>query len=180
MKTYRVKQELMNVYAKRETRKKMKTSLIGFSVFLILMYAFSSSYGVQNIIMPPLSIFFVIILGVIYVSSASQIMDIIKLTTYTFSDEFVAIALDKTQLNLMNKIGVSRIENKYGAKFNQTINFSELASTTIDDHSIIFKSKTFDPFTSNGKITIPKELEKYDTLRSEIKQHPEKYNLTST
>jgi hypothetical protein len=104
MKTYRVKQELMNVYAKRETRKKMKTSLIGFSVFLILMYAFTSSYGVQNIIMPPLSIFFVIILGVIYVSSASQIMDIIKLTTYTFSDEFVAIALDKTILNLMNKI----------------------------------------------------------------------------
>ncbi len=78
----------------------------------------------------------------------------------------------------MSKVGVSRNEHRYGVKFNQTIKFNEIESTSINANEITIKSKHYDFFTSNGKISIPKEIENYEAIKSEIIKNFDKYNLT--
>jgi hypothetical protein len=177
---YNIREEYIDEYVKRETKKKMRISSITLVIFLIAMFAFTSSYGVHKILMPPLSIVFLIILGIIYASSLSQIKNIIGLTYFVFSDESISRLLDKEKLNLMNKVGVSRNEHRYGVKFNQTIKFNEIESTSITSNEIIIKSKNYDFFTSNGKISIPKEIENYEVIKSEIINNSNKYKLTQT
>lgn len=177
MKKFSLKKEYIDEYVKRETNKKMKITSITLFVFLILMFAFTSSYGVQKIIMLPLTLFFIIILGAIYSSSLSQIKEIIDLTVFIFSDESVSKNLDIEKLSLMNKIGLSRNEYRYGIKLNQTIKFSEIESTSINENEIIITSIDYDFFTSNGKISIPKEIENYEVIKSEIMKNPDIYKI---
>ena len=180
MTTYYIKKEGIDDYVSRETKKKMRISAIGFFIFFILMFAFTYSYGVHKILMLPLAIFFLIILGVIYTSSLSQIKNLIDLTCFVFSEESVSKLLDKEQLNLMNKVGVSRNEHRYGVKFNQTIKFSNIESTTIKANEIVIKSKDYDFTTGNGKISIPKEIEDYETIKAEIIKNAATYKLKLT
>ena len=69
----------------------------------------------------------------------------------------------------MKKIGASRNE-KYGQKFNQTIKFNEIESISIDTNDIIIKSINYDFLTSNGKIIIPKEVENFEEIISELEK----------
>lgn len=178
MRKYNIKKEFIDEYVKRETNKKMKIASITLSIFLILMFTFTYSYGVHKILMLPLSIFFLIILGVVYTSSLSQVKNITDFTYFVFSDESISRLLDKEKINLMNKVGVSRNENRYGVKFNQTIKFSEIKSTSINANEITIKSINYDFITADGKISIPKEIENYEDIKSEIIENPDKYNLT--
>lgn len=177
MKTYYIKKEGIDDYVSRETKKKMRISAIGLLFFLVPMFAFTYSYGVHKILMLPLIIFFLIILGVIYTSSLSQIKNLIDLTCFVFSEESVSKLLDKEQLNLMNKVGVSRNEHRYGVKFNQTIKFSDIESTAIKANEIVIKSKDYDFTTGNGKISIPKEIEDYEVIKAKIIKNASTYKL---
>lgn len=177
MKKYSLKKEKIDDYVKRETIKKMKIISIFLFVFLIIMLVFTSSYEVSNIIMLPLFLFFILILGVIYASSLSQVKEIIELTVFVFSEESVSKILDVEKLGLMNKIGISRNEYRYGIKLNQTIKFSEIKSTSINENEITIMSLDYDFFTANGKISIPKEIENYKSIKSEILTNSDKYKV---
>lgn len=177
MNAYRIREKLIDQYVKRETNKKMKISLIAFLVFFVLMFLFTYSYGVHGILMFPLGIFFLIILGVIYAASFSQLSNLIAVTYFVFSDESISIILDQEKLTMMNQVGLARNERKYGAKYNQTIRISEIESTTISADEIIIKAKNYDFFTYNGRIAIPKELIHYELIKAKILKNPDKYNL---
>lgn len=177
MKKYIIKKELINDYVKREVKKKMKTIIMGFSVSFILIFIFSYSYNAHKILTPFLLMFFLLLLGIIYESTSSQIKNLISLTAIIISEDSKSKILNTEDLNLMNKIGVSRNEYRYGVQINQSIKFSEIQNTYLSENEIIIQSIHYDFFTSNGKICIPKEFENYDLIKSEIKKDSEKYKL---
>jgi hypothetical protein len=177
MKKNSLKKENIDTYVKRETIKKMKIVSILLFGFLLLMFAITSSYGVDKIIMFPLSLFFILILGIIYASTLSQIKEITELTVFVFSEESVSKTLDVEKLGLMNKIGLLRNEFRYGIRLNQTIKFSDIESTSINENEITITSIDYDFFTSNGEISIRKEIENYEAIKSEIINNSDKYKI---
>ncbi len=177
MKKYNIREELIDQYVKRKVNKKIITVLIIVFIFLLAMFIFTYSYGTHKIVMPFMIIFFLIIIGVIYLSSFPQIRDSIKVTSFIITDDSVSIFLDKEKLNLLNKIGFARMESKYGVKFNQTIAISRIQSTLINENEIIIKSFDYNIITSNGKIIIPKEVENFSEIKSDIINNPTKYKL---
>lgn len=177
MRKYIIRKEFTNEYVTRETNKKMKFLLIALSIFIILMFFFTYSYGVHKILMPLLGIFYLIFFVLVYISILSQSNDMADSTFFVFSDESISRLLDKEKLNLMTKVSTSINELRYGIKFNQTIKFNEIESTSINANEIIIKSIHYDFFSSNGKISIPKEIEDYEAIKSEIIKNSNKYNL---
>lgn len=177
MKKIIIKKESIDEYVERETLKKMKISSIVFFIFFLFLFAFTYSYGVHNFIMPMFCFFILIILISIYFSSMSQIKNLINLTYFTISEDSVSKSIDKEKLNLMNKVGVSRNEFKYGMKYNETIKFTEIQSTSITKNEIKIYSIHYDFFTSEGQILLPKEVENYESIKSEIIKNSEIYKL---
>ncbi len=162
------REELISQFVNREVKKKSTFVGIAFSVILILMFFFTYSFNVHTILFLPMLIFFSIIFAVIHATSRVQLEDLAKSTYFVITDNTVAILLDKTKLNLLNKIGIARNESKSGVKFNQTIKISEISSAETTKNEMIIKSDNYNPFTNNGRIVIPKEVEGYENVIASI------------
>jgi hypothetical protein len=116
-------------------------------------------------------------LAVNYISGLNQHKNMFEYTYFLFTDEAVSTFLDIGKLNLLNQFSVAQVESKFGARVNQTIAFWEIETTTINENEIIIKSSNFNSFTNVGKITIPKEVENYEDIKSEIIKNAAKYKI---
>lgn len=177
MKKIVINEQLISKYVNREGIQKMKITSIMFALFLLGMFIFSYSYRVHGIIMPPLAMMFLFILLIIYIMSLSQIEDQIRFSYFSITEEAISKFLDKEKLNLVNQIGIARIESKYGANFNQKIYFDEIFDTIISENEIRITSNHYNFFTNNGRIVIPKEVNDFETIKQYVIENAEKFKL---
>jgi len=176
---YKIDNELADDYAKRESKKKAKIMSIVMFVFLGILFYFTYSSGIYKIILLPITIVFALAIGLVYALSLNQLKEQIELTVFTITDEEITKQLDKSNLNLINKIGLARIEARYGVKLNQTIRITDIDTTEISENEITISSNNFNALNENGKIVLPKELANYATLKADIIANSKKYRVTA-
>lgn len=147
------------------------------AIFVGLIFLLAYKYKVHHILFPSLPILFGIIFLIVWGVLPIQTRQLASHTAFLINEDGVSKFLQREGLNLANQIGVARNESRYGARFDDSIPFSQLDSTRITQHELVFRSINENPLNGNGKIAIPKEVEGFEMLVDQVRADPRRFKL---
>jgi hypothetical protein len=175
----KIKKDALSTYVQREATRNIKLITSIMAVFLVLFFMFTYSYGVHGIIMPPLTMMLIVSVIFIYFVSLTQMKNIASETTFKVTELKVEKIVSAVELNMANKFVQARNEARYGVKANQSFPINQIESTEIKPNEIVIKSYDYNFFNGNGKIIIPKELERFNDVKQLILEDAEKFKIVS-
>ena len=172
MGEFRIEESKIGSYVKREVKKITVIAAISVIAVALVVFGFSTSFGLEDIILIPMVALAISALIAIYASSLVRIKDRVTKIIFRFDDDKVAVEVTGNDTTSLRK-GSTRISQKY----NRSIRVEDLSSTKITSKGIVFKSEFNEDIALNGKIVIPREVNGFETIIEKIRSAPSRFHL---
>lgn len=169
MKYYQIEKEKQSGFARRKTLRLVLILLVVQALILgFLLFGSNQGQSLLNagFIWPPIIIS--ILFGIIWYNSNSNIA---KSFVFGLDEEngTVTKTLKNENLNAQNQIGTTIAEAKHGTKQIQVITFDRMTAIDFKENEIVIDSLDYNFWNGNGKISVPKEIEDYESLKLKLK-----------
>lgn len=174
---YSIPNNKIEIYAKRETKKKLNIMIIIFIIILLIFIGINNITGISILNIIPIILLFVILILILAVTINHNTKDLAKSTEFLLKDDKICKKIKQENLSTLNKIGAYRNEAKYGAKINQSINKKDILHTIIKDHEIEIEAIDSNIINGNGYIIIPEEIDGFDDIKQYILANSKEFRV---
>jgi hypothetical protein len=147
--TYKIREDQLPSYAFRQ----IKLALYIVAPIVIISIALTGNLAVLIVF---------VALGIGYVLRIQYV----RLLRISLLDASLAQTIDKANSNALIELGRARSRSRYNAKDEKEIMYADITKIAFKENEIQVYGKNNDFFTNNDRISIPKELENYEEIKS--------------